>query len=256
MKPTHFNGVGTSNLSIMNEKIDQEDFHRLKRELVFQNVEIETLKAELIKFKNENVNDYKMKQERAAELIIANKELTFQKNEKQKRANELITANNNLDFQRDEKQNRADELIIANDELNFQKDEKQKRAEELIILNNELAVQYEAKRELASELTGAYTELIKTEESLRNYIEGLEDMIHMISHNVRQPITQILGITNLLDESIDYSTYELKKIVGYLKPSALDLDNFTKEFTVFMQNISSKEGKTGQDTVSHEKKKR
>ena len=67
-------------------------------------------------------------------------------------------------------------------------------------------------------------------------------MIFMISHKVRQPIAQILGIANLLEESIDYSDDELKKIVGYLKPSAVNLDDFTKEFTAFMTSIYGKEG--------------
>src|SRR5271168_3924727 len=75
---------------------------------------------------------------RAVELIIANKELAFQNEEKEKRAAELIIANKELAFQNEEKEKRAAELIIANKELAFQNEEKGKRAAELIIANKEL----------------------------------------------------------------------------------------------------------------------
>ena len=80
----------------------------------------------------------KRKKKRAAELIIANKELVFQNKEKEKRAAELIIANKELAFQNDEKEKRAAELIVANKELAFQNEEKEKRAAELIIANREL----------------------------------------------------------------------------------------------------------------------
>ena len=57
------------------------------------------------------------KAKRAAELVIANKELTFQNEEKAKRAAELIIAIKELVFQNEEKAKRAAELIIANKEL-------------------------------------------------------------------------------------------------------------------------------------------
>jgi len=78
------------------------------------------------------------KAERAAELIIANKELAFQNEEKEKRAAELMIANKELAFQNGEKDKRAAELIIANKELAFQTEEKAERAAELMIANAHL----------------------------------------------------------------------------------------------------------------------
>ncbi|MEI7849441.1 MAG: PAS domain S-box protein, partial [Chloroflexota bacterium] len=72
---------------------------------------------------------------RAAELVIANQELSFQNDEKAKRAAELVIANHELSFQNQEKEKRAAELVIANQELSFQNDEKEKRAAELVITN-------------------------------------------------------------------------------------------------------------------------
>ena len=77
----------------------------------------------------------KEKEERASELVIANKELAFQNEEKEKRAAELIIANQELIFQNCVKEDKASALIIANRELAFQNKEKEKRAAELITIN-------------------------------------------------------------------------------------------------------------------------
>jgi len=99
------------------------------------------------------------KGKRADELIIANKELVFQNEEKEKRAAELIIANKELVFQNKEKEKRAAELIIANKELIFQNEEKEKRSAELLIANKELIFQNEEKEKRAAELVIADIEL-------------------------------------------------------------------------------------------------
>ena len=83
------------------------------------------------------------KEKRAAELLIANKELVFQNEEKEKRASELILANKELAFQNEEKDKRAAELAIADKELVFQTGEKADRAAELIIIIKELTLKNE-----------------------------------------------------------------------------------------------------------------
>jgi PAS domain S-box-containing protein len=100
------------------------------------------------------------KEKRAAELIIANKELAFQNEEKEKRAAELVIANKELVFQSEEKEKRAAELVIANKELVFQSEEKEKRAAELVIANKELVFQNEEKEKRAAELVIANKELV------------------------------------------------------------------------------------------------
>jgi signal transduction histidine kinase/ActR/RegA family two-component response regulator len=127
------------------------------------------------------------------ELIIANKELTFQDEEKVKRADELIIANKELVFQNDEKEKRADELIIANKELVFQNEEKEKRADELIIANKELVFQNEEKEKRADELIIAKEH---AEESDRLKSAFLANM----SHEIRTPMNGILGFAELLKE--------------------------------------------------------
>jgi len=116
--------------------------------------------AELIIANKELAFQNDEKEKRAAELIIANKELAFQNDEKEKRAAELKIANVELAFQNEEKEKRAAELSIANKELTFQNDEKEKRAAELIIANKELAFQNDEKEKRAAELIIANKELV------------------------------------------------------------------------------------------------
>jgi signal transduction histidine kinase len=176
------------------------------------------------------------------ELIIANTELAFQNREKEKRAAELIIANTELAFQNKEKEKRAAELIIANKELVFQNKEKEKRAAELIIANKELAYQNEEKEKRAAELIIANEELKKAKEYQQEYIRGLEEMMFMTSHKVRQSIANILGLSHLLDQSTN-SPEEIKESIDYIKESALSLDIFTKELTAFIFELGEK-GKT------------
>lgn len=96
-----------------------------------------------------------------------------------------------------------------------------------------MVFQYEEKERLSMELVIACKDLKKSDEDLKAYTIGLEEMIFITSHKVRQPVAHILGLSGLLDQSIDYSINELKNIVGYFKKSATTLDNFTKELTLF-----------------------
>jgi len=59
------------------------------------------------------------KEKRAAELVVANKELDFQNQEKEKRAQELIVANKELVFQNEEKEKRVSEIKLAEDKIDF-----------------------------------------------------------------------------------------------------------------------------------------
>lgn len=68
------------------------------------------------------------------------------------------------------------------------------------------------------------------------YVNGLERMLQMTSHRVRQPVANILNVSNFMDlENCDPNDFP--KMVGYLKESALSLDSFIKELTTLMHNM-------------------
>lgn len=70
-------------------------------------------------------------------------------------------------------------------------------------------------------------------------IKELEDMLFMISHNVRQPVTNLVGLVNLL-ESKENSEEELATILTYIKDSAYALDDFTRELTTYINGLDIK----------------
>jgi PAS domain S-box-containing protein len=83
------------------------------------------------------------------------------------------------------------------------------------------------------------TERKKAEEKKSEYLQGLEEMLFITSHKVRQPVTQILGMVSLLNKE-DCTQEDLLKISGYMKDSLDSLNNFTNELTQFLHELQER----------------
>ena len=59
------------------------------------------------------------------------------------------------------------------------------------------------------------------------------------SHRVRRPVTYIFGISYQLDESSN-SPEEVKECLDCIKQSALTIDIFTVELTIFLSNLKKR----------------
>jgi PAS domain S-box-containing protein len=77
------------------------------------------------------------------------------------------------------------------------------------------------------------TELKNVELYKSSYIEELERMAYMTSHNVRAPIAHIQGIFELLRLNAIH-TREWNDIMDHLKRSIETLDNYTRELAAFI----------------------
>jgi PAS domain S-box-containing protein len=83
------------------------------------------------------------------------------------------------------------------------------------------------------------TERKKAEEKKIEYMNGLEEMLFITSHKVRQPITQMLGMVSLLNKE-ECTHADLLQITGYMKDSLHSLNNFTKELTQFLTKLQER----------------
>lgn len=71
-------------------------------------------------------------------------------------------------------------------------------------------------------------------------IEQLQSLLFEISHGLRQPVTQLMGITELLSQTSE-SLQSIAQIIEYMKISTQMLDNYTRELTQHIEVIAKKE---------------
>ncbi len=77
------------------------------------------------------------------------------------------------------------------------------------------------------------TQLQEAQQAKDAYIQTLEKILQNNSHRVRQPVTQLLGIAMLMDQSLE-DKFELSRMVTYLRRSVNQLDSYTRELNDFV----------------------
>lgn len=82
--------------------------------------------------------------------------------------------------------------------------------------------------------------LRKAQAHHKEYSLGLEEMMFMNSHQVRQSICQILSISGMLVNALD-SPAKMKELISYIRTSALSLDLFTRQLTILMSKLEQNE---------------
>ncbi|WP_159441166.1 PAS domain-containing protein [Pedobacter caeni] len=95
-------------------------------------------------------------------------------------------------------------------------------------------VQYLSLRTLISERKA------KEEKEREEQIKAMEEMLYKISHEVRQPVVQILGLSDLFEHHID-SEEDLKMTIDGIRRSAILLDNYTRELAGFVRKIRNEQ---------------
>lgn len=77
---------------------------------------------------------------------------------------------------------------------------------------------------------------IKAEKEHQAYTVSLEEMLFNISHKLRVPIANLMGLGSIV-ESANNSPEDLKAILGYIKPTINVLDEFSRDLTRFIEQI-------------------
>lgn len=78
----------------------------------------------------------------------------------------------------------------------------------------------------------------KAKKEKEEYINSIEQMLFMTSHKVRKPVSSCLGLMNIL-ELPDTKEADMRQALVYLKLSAYELDDFTRELTTFIEKINT-----------------
>jgi len=79
----------------------------------------------------------------------------------------------------------------------------------------------------------------RSEKEKKEYTSALERVLFMTSHNLRQPITQVHGLGNILEIFVKGNP-ELEKVVAHLKVPAFALDDYTRDLTGVLQAMEIK----------------
>jgi PAS domain S-box-containing protein len=82
----------------------------------------------------------------------------------------------------------------------------------------------------------------KAEEEKNQHIKDLEELLFILSHEVRKPVANLLGIANMFEKYID-EPIELRKLIDHIKNNADILDHFTKKLTTFIHELGLNEKK-------------
>lgn len=83
------------------------------------------------------------------------------------------------------------------------------------------------------------TERNKSDKLKKEYTQQLEQMLHITSHKVRQPVSNLIGIMHQLLEA-DVPEEDKDQLYAFMKLSCLRLEVFIKELNDFLQNAKIK----------------
>jgi signal transduction histidine kinase len=125
------------------------------------------------------------------------------------------------------------EVVDDNEALLSQKKDLEQCETDLYEANKTISEHVVTKKEQSKLLKIAQKEIEKSEKIQKIYEKGLRQMMYIISHKIRQPITKIMGLSVLLEDETN-NPEEIQQIVSYIKQSSELLDEFTKELTLFV----------------------
>lgn len=70
------------------------------------------------------------------------------------------------------------------------------------------------------------------------HAKNMEDMLFKISHEMRQPIVQLMGLTDLINTQEKEQPENLNELLTLIKRSAHTLDQYSRELSAFVNKIT------------------
>ena len=178
--------------------------------------------------------------------------------------NSTILASQKKDLER-QVQERTNEISAQNEEISAQNEEMVAHNEQLVVQQDEIASQRNALKEKNSKLEEAYKtieqqhhlireknkalarevdhqtrDLRKTNLELIEQNSRLEQFTYIISHNLRAPMTRLIGLSSILE--LARSEEDKDKIIQLMVKSTSEFDNVLKDLTYILdiQKLNTK----------------
>jgi PAS domain S-box-containing protein len=79
------------------------------------------------------------------------------------------------------------------------------------------------------------TEEKKLEEERNAYLQSLEDMLFMVSHEIRKPITSCQGLLNLMQTQMPATQEEYDEAISHLMAAASEMDEYSRKLNEYLQ---------------------
>jgi signal transduction histidine kinase len=132
------------------------------------------------------------------------------------------------------------QLVESNNESENTFQTRRKLVVEINSLKKSLSDLQIEKEDLNIQLLQQFKELKRSQKNLNKDLhKGLSEMMFILSHKVRLPLTNILGLANLLT-NVENSNDENLAYIELIKVSAKDLDRITKELGSFIYELNHK----------------
>ena len=150
------------------------------------------------------------------------------------RTNELVALNEEITAQNEEIQTSNEQLLLQRDTLAKQHELLNKQHKELHdakeLIDQQHSTILHHNKALVTEVESQTRYLVNANSELQNHNKRLEQFAFVVSHNLRGPMTRILGLASIFD----YTTTreETTDIVKKVKQSAEELDQVIKDLTM------------------------
>ena len=76
----------------------------------------------------------------------------------------------------------------------------------------------------------------KMEEERTNYLKSVEDMLYIVSHEIRKPITTCQGLLNMMQDEMPQTSEEYFEAIRHLNASAAELDDYSRKLNEYLHN--------------------
>src|SRR5690606_23620072 len=146
------------------------------------------------------------------------------------RTKEILAQNEEISAQNEEISSHNEQLLLQGKEIESQRSLLAEQNKRLVLAEQEISRKNE---ELRLEVARQTEDLRRTNAELIEQNSRLEQFAYIISHNLRAPLTRIMGLSNILPYAKDKS--EEENIVKLITGTTTDIDQIVKDLTSLLE---------------------